>query len=98
MSEPNNSDNIQTSSSAPNKSQLTEVDLKRHSQELGMLGWFFGSKDNAPYYIAAVAIIISLGLLCYAMTAQPQNAAAMTLLGSIITGALGYIFGRSSTS
>jgi hypothetical protein len=86
----------QVSTAVAAKPQLTEVELKHHSQELGLLGLIFGSSENAPYYIAAIAILISLGLLGFVMVAQPQNSAGMTLLGAIVTGALGYIFGKSS--
>lgn len=76
---------------------LTENDLTRHKQELGAMGSILGSRENAPYYIAAIAIIVSLGLLGFVVVMQPQNSSAMTLFGAIITGALGYVFGKSSS-
>lgn len=87
----------QTTGTAQSSAGLTDVDLKHHSQELGLLGHVFGSRENAPYYIAALAIVICLVLLGYLFVNQPQNATGMTLLGSIVTGALGYIFGKSSS-
>ena len=76
---------------------LSENDLKHHSQELGLLGWIFGSKDNAPYNIAAVAIVAALGLLGYLLINHPENAVGVTLLGAIVTGGMGYIFGKSTS-
>ena len=61
------------------------------------MGSLLGSKENAPYYIAAIAIIVSLGLLGFVVICQPQNSSATTLFGAIITGALGYVFGKSAS-
>jgi lipoprotein signal peptidase len=62
-----------------------------------LLGYIFGSRQNAPYYIAAVAILSSLAILGYIIVNQPQNSTGMTLLGAIVIGGLGYIFGKSSS-
>lgn len=83
-----------TSSAIP---KLTQEDLVHHSQELGLLGKVFGSRENAPYNIAAVAIVTALGLLGFMLIKQPQNTAGITLLGAIVTGGLGYIFGKSTS-
>lgn len=81
----------------PQQVALTENDLTHHKQELGIMGSLLGSRENAPYYIAAIAIISSIILLGLVVMLQPQNSSAMTLFGAIITGALGYVFGKSSS-
>lgn len=80
------------------QSPLTQFELERNRQELGLLGHVFGSYRNAPYYTASIAIFVALGLLGYVLIKQPQNTAAITLLGAIVTGGLGFLFGRSSLS
>lgn len=80
---------------------LTDADLRHHKQELGVLGSFFGSKENAPFYIAGLtiigAIICLMIILVFVPSAQDfPKGQAITLFGSIITGALGYIFGKAS--
>jgi lipoprotein signal peptidase len=90
-------DSPQQAPPQPSQVGITQNDLAHHLQELGILGSIFGSKENAPYYIAAIAILGALAILAFVVINQPQNAAAMTLLGAIITGSLGYIFGKSSS-
>jgi hypothetical protein len=78
------------------RTPLTAEDLTHHSQELGVLGKIFGSRENAPFYIAAMAIIFSFAMIACILVLAPDNNQALTLFGAIITGALGFIFGRSS--
>ena len=83
------------------KSGFTETDLKRHAQELGMLGRVFGSKEHAPFYIAALAIVFSLVAIMVVLYTKSSpdfpKTQAVTLFGTIITGGLGFIFGRSTS-
>ena len=89
---------VQSSNPTPQtQSGITDADLKHHSQELGLLGMIFGSHENAPYNIAAVAIVSSLIILGVLLFQQPQNTAGITLMGAIVTGGLGYIFGKSTS-
>jgi hypothetical protein len=87
--------------SAQTQSGFTQADLVHHSQELGLLGYIFGCKEHAPFYIAAMAIVLAFVMIACVLFFAPQNAEfprseAVTLFGAIITGALGYIFGRSN--
>jgi uncharacterized membrane protein (Fun14 family) len=66
--------------------------------EIGLVGLIFGDATEKPGNIAAMAIGCAF-LLMLALFLIPDSAAtpkreALTLLGSIITGALGFLFGR----
>jgi hypothetical protein len=97
MSEQAQQANAQVAAQPQAPVTLSENDLRHHSQELGLLGKLFGSKENAPYNIAAVAIVLALVFLCVLLATQPQNIAGITLLGSIVSGGMGYIFGKSTS-
>lgn len=97
MSNPGSQPGTQVAVQPQQPVALTENDLTHHKQELGWMGSILGSRENAPYYIAGIAIVASLIMLGIVITLQPQNGSAMTLLGAIITGALGYVFGKSSS-
>jgi len=62
------------------------------------MGRIFGDASEKPGNIAGVAIVLALILLLVIMFEIPANDSAkpqvLTLLGSIITGALGFLFGR----
>jgi lipoprotein signal peptidase len=96
MSSPGQQQNAQIAAQPQQTVAVTENELQRNKQELGMLGNIFGSSRNAPYYSASIVIFICAGFLCYVIVSQPQNQTGMTLLGTIVTGGLGYLFGRSS--
>ncbi len=81
---------------------LTDNDLKHHSQELGLLGYIFGSRANAPVYIAALAIVFSFAIICFVLvfTQESSGVSKTQMVGlfiPIITGALGYLFGKGSS-
>jgi hypothetical protein len=97
MSDPGSQQNAQIPAQPQQPVALTDNDLKHHSQELGLLGYVFGSKENSPYNIAAIAIIAALIMLGILLISQPQNSAGITLMGAIVTGGLGYIFGKSTS-
>jgi hypothetical protein len=96
------SDLNQTVTQQPVSPALTESgQLRRHSQELGLLGKLFGSKEHAPMNIAGFAVVVAffciVGVLCW----MPDTAAfsrkdATLILVGIITLALGFLFGRGS--
>ena len=83
------------------QSGISDVDLKHHSQELGVLGAIFGSRANAPVYIAALAIVFSFVLIGCIMVFAEDSATfsksqMVGLIIPIITGALGFLFGKGT--
>lgn len=65
------------------------------------MGMLFGGATEKPGNIAGFAILISfIGIM--ALLIAPESASfpkreALTLFGGIITGALGYLFGRATS-
>ncbi|PTE10151.1 hypothetical protein [Mesorhizobium helmanticense] len=84
-------------SEVPVNTQVTETDLKHHSQELGYFGSLFGSKENAPVYIAGLIAVIALfgaiGVGIWGPT--PERAEYVKMLGGIVIAALSFIGGAS---
>jgi len=83
--------------------QLETIHLQTQSKklEIGWMGLIFGDVANKPGNVAAVAIVLAFILLAVALFIGPNDAPrgqAITLFGSIITGALGYLFGRSASA
>ena len=69
--------------------------------EIGWMGRLFGDASEKPGNIAGLAIILAFLMLVFVLYAVPDTATApkreaVTLLGGIITGALGFLFGRTS--
>lgn len=68
--------------------------------EMGAVGMMFGGAAEKPGNIAGFAILIAfLGILVLIIAPESgtfPKREAITLFGSIITGALGYLFGRSA--
>ena len=92
-----NPENIPSVSPEQQRSGLTQIDLRHHSQELGWMGKIFGSRHNAPGNVAGVAVAISMLALLYLLVEGPENqrtSQGITLFGSVVTLALGYLFGR----
>ncbi len=79
---------------------LTEIDLKHHSQELGMLGRFFGSRDNAPTNIASVAVLLFIFLLALASILPLADGVdrddLIKTVCALLLSSLGYLFGSAS--
>jgi hypothetical protein len=79
------------------------IEEKRMDLESGALGKFFGSGSTAPNNIAGFAVVIGF-LLAGLITGvflciDPKNQSTFEIwkyTGPIITGALGFIFGRGS--
>lgn len=81
--------------------QITTSDLQRHSQELGKLGTFFGSKEHAPIYLAGILGLLSLvGAIGVGIFAAetPGKADLIKALIGIVIAALSFIGGASGRS
>ena len=70
------------------------VSLEEQRLELGVLGRFFGGKDNAPLNIAGALAILLIGLLL-AVTFFPVAGLTPAAVCSLLSLDLGYIFGKS---
>lgn len=75
----------------------TDADLRRHSQELGMLGKIFGGRDQAPINIAGMIVVIGVVALL-AMPFFPNSpdfskADQAKVFGSLILAALTFLGG-----
>jgi hypothetical protein len=76
----------------------------RHASKLVEMGWIgriFGSATEKPGNIAAMVIAFSFAALVAVLFFGPNSAdfpkgQAVTAFISIITGALGFVFGRST--
>ena len=67
-------------------------------RRMGTLGGFFGSAENAPTSIAGI-IALLLTLACVVSLFVPTNIPALELFKlvlPVITGVLGYLFGKST--
>jgi hypothetical protein len=77
------------------ESQIKHSELSLGS---GQLGKFFGSSTNAPTNIAGI-IVLLLTTSCIAALFVPSNIPALEFLKlvlPVITGILGYLFGKST--
>ena len=83
-----------TNSSSP----VTDSDVKLHSQELGGFGRLFGSRENAPIYIAGILGFIALvGAIAVGILASvsPDKSDLVKALVGIVIAALSFIGGAS---
>jgi hypothetical protein len=64
--------------------------------EMGLMGVIFGDATEKPGNVAAVAILLSFIALViiFCSAASDIRGQAIALFGSIITGSIGYLFGR----
>ena len=74
---------------------------KDKAMDMGLLGKIFGSTTEKPGNIAGAAILLSFVFLAAVLFYGPNSPdfpkhVAVTLFGGIITGALGFLFGRTS--
>jgi hypothetical protein len=83
--------------------RLANAQIQQASKklEIGWVGLIFGDVTEKPGNIAAAAIILAFLLLTAVLLVVPDASTApkkeaLTLLGSIITGALGFLFGRGT--
>jgi hypothetical protein len=78
--------------------QRYALEQTRMSLESGFLGKFFGAATNAPTNIAGL-IALLLTLSCIVSLFFPSNIPALEFLKlvlPVITGVLGYLFGKST--
>jgi hypothetical protein len=65
--------------------------------EIGRIGSFFGSRNNAVVYLAALVIILAtIGAIIIAACEPTLRADAMKALAALALSALGYMFGSGS--
>ena len=77
--------------------EIPVSDIKLERLNAGWLGIIFGTADNSSNNIAGICIIICLifgGIMSIINSTNPYE--IWTYLSPIITGALGYIFGRGA--
>ena len=70
--------------------------------EIGWMGIIFGDASEKPGNIAALAILLAfVGILVVAVWVPDVNNTPkrelITLFGGIITGSIGFLFGRSTS-
>jgi hypothetical protein len=69
--------------------------------EIGWMGIIFGDAAEKPGNIAALAILLAfVGILIVAIWVPDANGPKrelITLFGGIITGSIGFLFGRSTS-
>ncbi|SRR5579871_6545546 len=73
---------------------------REKAMEMGWIGRFFGGAAEKPGNIAGAALFLSFAFLAAILFWGPNSPdfpkhEAVTLFGGIITGALGFLFGRT---
>jgi hypothetical protein len=75
------------------------VDERAKNMERGFMGWLFGMSAEKPGNVAAFAFIASAAmfLLIYfgPSAADFPKSNALGIIGSVFTGSIGFLFGRS---
>jgi len=74
------------------------LEQRKMELESGFLGKFFGSSSNAPTNIAGI-IALLLTVACISLLFFPSNIPALEFLKlvlPVITGVLGYLFGKGT--
>ena len=77
------------------ESVKAEIQLKREAQQIGKVGEWFGSPENAAVYLAAalvLIIIVVLAVIAFIDAALRRDLA--TALAGLAIAALGYMGGR----
>jgi hypothetical protein len=82
---------------------VLDAEHKSRKLEMGTLGNFLGGATEKPGNIAWTAIVGSFVALLLVLFCGPDSSTfpkseAVTLFGGIITGALGFVFGRTTSS
>lgn len=75
-------------------------DLERGRQELGFLGRFFGSKENAPVFVAGLVSVMGLvGLLILVIWPGPASSGdGIKTLSGLVLSALSFLAGTATGS
>jgi hypothetical protein len=69
-----------------------EHQLQLQRQELGLLGYLFGSRENAPFFIAGIIVILSfIGIFIVLLTNKDGD--ALKALSAFVFAALSFIGG-----
>jgi hypothetical protein len=81
--------------------QILQAEHQSRRLEMGLLGHWLGGSSEKPGNIAGASIIVSFLCLIAILFLGPDSTTfpkkeAVTLFGTIITGALGFLFGRST--
>lgn len=82
--------------------QLSAARIRAETQhankklEMGLMGVIFGDAAEKPGNVAAAAILLSFVALVLIFWLAPPDVRGqgLALFGSIITGSIGYLFGR----
>ncbi|XYD09872.1 hypothetical protein R1A27_04805 [Methylobacterium sp. NMS12] len=86
------------SSKGRSQAGITEAELKQQSQELGKVGSYFGSKDNAAIYFAGMlAFVAVIGAILVGVFASafPEKGDLVKSLVALSVSALSFIGGVS---
>jgi hypothetical protein len=74
--------------------KVIEADAAKHARDMGRIGYWFGSRENAVVYLAAAVIVIAMcvsGILAYQEpTLRADTGKALLALA---LSALGFMFG-----
>ena len=76
--------------------QITELILRKRSQDLGKIGSIFGSRQNAAVYLAAFMALVLLVLIGITMASAIEASVKLDLIklfGSFFLATIGYLFG-----
>ena len=74
-----------------------EVQLRREAQNMGKIGVWFGSRENAALYLCAfMALIAMLGLVVLAFRSGTAETKLLETFFAVVMAALGFIGGLLS--
>jgi hypothetical protein len=71
-----------------------QYDLEKKKLGAGLIGKILGTKENAPYNIAGIVLLLSIVLAMFVFMFLDDTKPAIDFFLPIVTLALGYIFGQ----
>ena len=76
--------------------EMKQKEIDHAKANLGWIGHLIGDRKQAPVSLAFLAVVIGGGTMLSAYYAAPPDLFAQMFGGglSLVTGALGYVFGR----